>query len=872
MLDGGIGWGTRWRGSLNAGGLVGGLLVSFTALAALEGPGITQFIPAARTTEPIVMDGRLDEPAWKDAPVFDSFVQTFPVEGAVPSERTEMRVLYDDHTLYIGFFCHDAQPALINRQLGRRDHPPSSSDSVQIMIDSAHDHRTAYVFQVTAGGVQLDGLQFQDTSFTEDWDAVWEGVSEVQADGWSAELAIPLHLLRFPAAQEQVWGFLAQRHISRTHEDVYSVLVPLNAGGMVSRAGHLSGLTALKPERTLELSPYLVSRSVLQPQFSDLTRPIPRMWNPSFDLGMDLKAALTSDLSLTATINPDFGQVEADEVILNLTNFEPFFPEKRPFFTQGLDVFQSVGTESGGVAPHMLFYSRRIGLTAPIFTATKLTGSVSRSVEIGVLDAFVMGAGAEQVDEENPDRRLRLNIERPLHLGVNSELPATRPVPTNFLVAVARGRLSPSATVGGRVVSAMPIAGVCTEEDMQLDSSLRPLGCSGQGGSAAALEWDLRTPDAKWGLLGQLSGSKVLGGPPERVLRDGIVLHRGESGMGALLQASKSGGEPFRFNIQYRYSSPTFDLNTTGFLRTQNEHHLGWTARYVRPSGLGLFRRFEARIHADGQMTADGRKITRGRAANVAMDLLLPGFQSVGFEAGVIDGAFDVREIPQTGIPFQRTVQTYALVSGGTDANQPLALDGYAALNRNQQVSGGDLTGFSFNANLTFRPQERLETKLSATLERTPYGPRFVSPGEDPDGYVFADLESNVLSMTLRQQLVITSRMTLQAYAQLFSSYGAFGTYYTAHANGQEAIRLTDLAASASGGSPGFRSAALNLSMVLRWEYRPGSTVFFVYSRSQSEPVLVSDTELQKTLRPVNLFDGRATDAVLIKWSYWLGL
>ena len=240
--------------------------VALPVLAAVEGPGVDQFIQATRTTEMIRADGKLDEPAWQQAPVFDAFVQTFPNANAAPSERTQMRVLYDERNVYFGFYLHDSQPENIIRTLGRRDQPPDS-DAIQVVIDSAHDHRTGYVFKVTAGGVQADSLLFQDNKETQEWDAVWDGAASMAPDGWTAEIVIPLQILRYPAAPVQTWGFAAQRTIARNHEENLSVFIPPNASGKVSRLGHLTGLKELQDPRHLELTSYLAARSVLRPQF-----------------------------------------------------------------------------------------------------------------------------------------------------------------------------------------------------------------------------------------------------------------------------------------------------------------------------------------------------------------------------------------------------------------------------------------------------------------------------------------------------------------------------------------------------------------------------------------------------------------------------
>ncbi|WNG59955.1 carbohydrate binding family 9 domain-containing protein [Archangium gephyra] len=836
--------------------------VALPALAAVEGPGVGQLIQATHTTAQIRADGKLDEPAWQQAPVFDTFVQTFPKANAAPSQRTQMRVLYDENNLYFGFHLQDSHPEEIIRKLGRRDQPPYS-DAIQVIIDSAHDHRTGYVFKVTAGGVQADSLLFQDNKETLEWDAVWDGAASMAPDGWTAEIVIPLRILRFPSAPVQTWGFAAQRTIARLYEESLSVFIPRDANGRVSRLGHLTGLEQLQNTRRLELTPYVATRMVLRPQFSDATIPDPRLLDPSADLGLDVKAALTSDLTLNATINPDFGQVEADQLILNLSTFEQYLPEKRPFFIQGMDLFQPVlGTDS----PHQLFYSRRIGLDAPILGAAKLTGTVGKGLDVGFLDVLVAGAQRNNVDEARPDRTLRFNLMRPLHLGPDHELPATLPVPQNYFMGVVRGAVGPNSTVGGRVSSAIPLTGRCTEAEAALPTP--PPSCTAQGGNAAAVDWDLHTADGTWALQGQMEGSQVVGGPPSRTLLDGVVLARGAGGFGGYVTAGKLGGEPFRFDVNYRYASPTLDLNSVGFLRSQNQQIAGLGLHYTRPNGVGMLHRFDVDFTASQSWTTDGRLLPRNGAVNLNVRGVFPGWYTLGTEVGMTLLGYDVREISGTGLGFYRRPELYMAVLWNTDESKSFFVNTFAAIGFNKQMDGSVKLGYGSTVSAIFRPNDWLETRLSVNVDRTVHGPRYVEPGEEGQ-YFFGELHSEFASLTLRQQWVVTPKLTLQAYAQLFTDFGRYGAFYEARSSGAPIRVDRDLTPSSYVGPPGFHDAALNLNLVLRWEYRLGSTLFLVYSRAQHEGPYPRGVTPPATLLPANLFAGPANDALLLKWSYW---
>ncbi len=841
------------------------LLCAMAASAAVEGPGRNQFIQAAPARGDIRVDGKLDEPGWAQAPVFEAFVQRFPTAGAAPSERTELRILYDSDRVYFGIVSHDSKPELIDRRLGRRD-TFLTTDSVQLIIDSTHDHRTAYAFTLSAGGVHADGLFYDDRNFTTDWDGVWDGATSTVENGWVAEFAIPLSVLRFPETAVQTWGFSVRRQIARLNEEIESVDNPRTSNATVSRLGHLTGLEGLKPRREVELVPYLATRGVLRPQFSDAALPRPRLLDPTLDVGLDLKAALTSDLALNATFNPDFGQVEADQLILNLSTFEAFFPEKRPFFTQGLELFQAVGRETGQV-PQSLFYSRRIGLDTPILGAAKLTGTLTKGVEVGLLDALVTGPWQVQ-DEERPDRQWRLHSTRPLHFGPNSSLPGSPQPPTNFLAAVARGSVGQNSRIGGSFAAATPLVGGCTPEEAGLDEDQQPEECLARGGLGAAADFDFKTSNSEYGVLGQIDASRTVGGLPERTLRDGTVLRRGDTGYGGYLRAGKFGGEGFRWTAGYDFSTPKLDLNATGFQRTQNEHSPHAWLRYQRPNGFGPLKDFFLNFGGGSSWTSDGRAINRGTWLNFNGGAQLPSYDFVGFETGVNTGGYDIRELDGTGIPLQQERSSFFALIGESNGKRALQAFGFVAVGHHDR--GPAPSGWGWGGNLTFslRPHPALETRLEMTMDRTEFAPRFVDNLGD-NRFLLGNLQSNFLSVTLRQQWVLRPHLTLQGYAQLFSDYGLYGPFFEAASDGARTpIRFSAMTPTTAQ-ADNFYDVALNLNVVLRWEYRLGSTLFLVYTRSQQGLPAPEGEAPPATLLPRRLFSGPATDAVLLKWSYY---
>src|SRR3954468_5343550 len=329
---------------------------------------------ARRTRGEINIDGRMDEPAWSAAALEENFTQVSPDEGKPASVHTSFRVMWDDEYLYFGAICDDTEAPV--ESLSRRDRF-IEGDTIQFDLDTTLDRRTAYHFQVFAAGQQLDALHFNDSDFTTDWDAAWESAVARTPTGWSVEMKIPLRVLRIPE-HAKVMGFNVYRLLSRRKEEDQWRFRPNGRAGDISRLGLLDGLQGIHPVRALELRPYIGTKFLRSvPAFGTPRPEMGSCGTTGFDpqrqgglcAGLDLRYNLASDLALVGTINPDFGQVEADQRVLNLTTFETFFPEKRPFFLEGLDLFQpalrvDVGGPYGGNA-YQIFYSRRIGRGTP---------------------------------------------------------------------------------------------------------------------------------------------------------------------------------------------------------------------------------------------------------------------------------------------------------------------------------------------------------------------------------------------------------------------------------------------------------------------------------------------------------------------------
>ena len=912
------------------------LLLLATAAAAPP-PAAQGPIRAARTPEAPKLDGRPDDPVWQRAPPFTDFVEQFPNEGRIPSApfRTEVRVLYDDRTLYILVVSHDPEPNLIQRQLGRRD-TPLVGDQVEFAIDSTHEGRSGYYFGVNAAGVLRDGLFYGDVNLADTWDAVWDAAVSILPDGWCAELAIPLDLFRFPRAPTQEWGFLVRRTIHRTHQVFDSFLIPRNVNGLVSRVGVLTGLDGITPHRAFEVTPYATARLQLRPQYSDPAFPKPRQTDPSADVGADLRWGLTSDLTLNAAINPDFGQVEADQVVLNLSNQEVFFPEKRPFFNQGLELFQPVGAEFGPT-PMQQFYSRRIGLDTPILAAAKVTGTGWKGLDVGLLDAVVMGAadpGKKEVAyldspdpddawvhqvEGNPDRRLQFHPQQPLHLGLNNALPREPPVSRNYFAAILRQTFLGSSSAGLTLTAVSPFGPRCTFEDIQRTRTARaalppaiqantaePIrwddqgnDCAGYGGNSAGIDFNLRTRNGDWVAMGTLIGSRRIGGPADDVLFDGTVMHPGDLGAGGYLIAGKLGGEGFRGFATYRYSSPHLDLAPMGFQQSQNQQAFGADLRYFRSRDIGGLRELQTRLSIQSFWTTEGRWTPRGNYGQAETYVLLPSYHLIGLNFSFANSRYDVREVRQYGVPLERQNVLYLTLFGNTDPNRMISVAGQIQVLRTlRQDVIIPQTGWGTQLTLFFRPWAWWETQLIGQYDRNPQGGRYVDcwigscsesgvGKKETNGFVFGRQDAEDLSLTLRQTFVFTPRLTLQVYAQLFSAGAHYPQFFAASATTGDRIHTYQLAPlpglPPGVDNPDFHDASLNMNVVLRWEYRLGSTLYLVYSRNQGvlgltktvDPTtgeVVHQQEPTSGLTPLRLGPGPAVDTFQVKWSYFFDL
>ncbi|MEX0601048.1 MAG: DUF5916 domain-containing protein, partial [Rhodothermales bacterium] len=383
----------------------------------------------------VIVDGVIDEPAWASAVYIDTFTQRDPIEGAEPTERTEVAVLYDHEAVYIAARMYDSAPDSIVARLGRRD-AELESDRFAVFLDPYLDRRSGFYFGLNAAGTLYDGVLLNDSWDDSDWDGVWEGSVSRTDDGWVAEMRIPYSQLRFYRRDRYVWGVNFLREISRKQERDFLVYSPRNESGFVSRFWDLVGMRDIEPKRQLEVVPYITTRAV----YDETVGPGNPLNDGSLyglDAGADVRLGLTPNLTMNATVNPDFGQVEVDPAVINLSAFETFFSEKRPFFIEGSSLFENFGY--GGSDNNWgfnwgnprFFYSRRVGRSPSgplpdhefsrlpdatrILGAAKVTGKIAGSWNVGTIQALTAAEKARLIQDR---RRFEADVEPATYFGV----------------------------------------------------------------------------------------------------------------------------------------------------------------------------------------------------------------------------------------------------------------------------------------------------------------------------------------------------------------------------------------------------------------------------------------------------------------------
>ncbi len=871
-------------------------------LAALQSTGPVQAtdphasvptVQARRVTGSISIDGRLDEPDWRAAVPATEFIQTDPNEGEPASEPTELRILIDDHSIYIGARMFDSDPAAIKAILARRD-APVSADMIEFFIDAYHDHLSAVRFRITAGGAIRDAVQGSSGGSDASWDPVWDYATRIDSLGWTAELRIPLSQLRYNSEDDAVWGIQAGRLIFRKGEIAWLNYIPKTETFGVNRFAHIVGLGRVEPQRQLEVMPYSLGRG----EFRDVASDNPfRDGSDLFgEAGLDLKYGITSDLTLDASFNPDFGQVEVDPAVVNLSAFETFFPEKRPFFVEGADVFRFGSIRSfNSTGFPTFFFSRRIGrqpqlgvggpdvnfpdtpTQTTILGATKLSGRTAGGWSIGMIEALTAEEEARYLDGA----------------GVRQTAPV-EPLTNYFVGRVRREFRSGNNTVGAMVTAVnRRLSAARFQPVLRSDAYM--------GGIDFANSWANRM----WSFDGAIAFSHVRGSAEaigrtqlssaryfQRPDQDEVRFDPARtslSGYAYQLSLSKNSGRHWIGSLTYQEVSPEFEVNDLGFETSAGRRGLSWLGGYQETRPGKIFRSVRVLPFANLIWNSDGDLLFQGYAT-------LASGTFTNFWSWFV--RFDV--LPE--------VNDDRLTRGGPLARRPSQMDVVGSLSTDSRSTtrlSGDFfyrwdveDGFtgSYGLSLSLRPTAAASISIGPRFDRSRTVAQYVQTVPDPIAstfgarYVFARLDRTEVSMVARIEWTFTPRLSLQLYLQPLISAVNFGG-----PKELEAARTFDFveygvdrgAVVESGGgvtvTPGdggadffvaerdFNFRSLRGNAVLRWEYRPGSTIFLIWQQNRQDfRVGVSDFSFGRDFDA--LLGAPSENVVAVKLSYWLGI
>ncbi|MEZ4588239.1 MAG: DUF5916 domain-containing protein [Gemmatimonadales bacterium] len=834
------------------------------------------------------VDGKLDDPVWQTAPRFGGFTQRDPHEGQAGTETTEFQVVYSNDALYIGVRAADSRPEQIAALLSRRD-DWSPSDEITVMIDSYYDRRTGFSFTVNAAGVKRDVYLFNDNNEDSRWDAVWDAQVAIDSAGWTAEFRIPFGQLRFSRSPSNTFGFNVSRRITRLNETQQWRLVPKDASGWVSLFGDLTNLAGIEPPRRVEVQPYVAASNFSSPAVAG--DPFHTGVDRSASLGGDFKVGVTSGLTLTATINPDFGQVEADPAVVNLSAFESFFAERRPFFTEGLDIFRfRLAEGDGDGANEELFYTRRIG-RAPqgeadprggyaesiaqttILGAAKLSGKTRSGWTIGALGAVTQAERARVVDDAG--------------------LPHHDPVEPGTGYGVFR--LARELRGGQTVIGVFG-----TTVQRSLSPELDWLHSSAYTGG---INWSHRFADNTYQLSGRVVGSRVDGSPeaiartqqssthyyqrPDAEHLDYDPTRTSLSGYTVALNGGRTAGN-WRFSVGGEARSPGFEVNDLGFQRESDRlNQFIWiNRRWLTPGSV--FRRFNLNLNQWAGWTYGGERRYFGANFNA-------NFTTLNYWGGWFGLNRNVEGLSTTALRGGPSIRTPGNVNGwfgfSTDDRRAVSADVFGNFNVRDEGAGHN-AGVGFG--LAWRPSSNVELRLGPNFNYNRDAWQYLDTPtvEGEPVYLFGELTQRTASMTLRSNVTFSPSLSLQVYAQPFVSSGSyqgfkqvtapradrfadrfdpFGEAATRGADGEVTIDVDrDGATDLTLENPDFTVLSLRSNVVLRWEYLLGSTLFLVWQHGRSD--YLADGRFRFGERVGDIFRSPSSNVLLVKLNYWLSL
>ncbi len=852
---------------------------------------------AARRTGSITIDGRLDEAAWQAAKPVTDFTQYDPQEGQPSSERTEARILIDDEAVYVGMRLFDRDPRAIQSQLARRDES-IEGDLVEVAFDSYHDHLSGVIFRLSPAGARRDATISPSGNQDNSWDAIWEGDATVDSLGWSAEFRIPLSQLRYNRnVADQTWGIQLARKIARKAEVSQFAFTPKGQQQGINRYGHLTGLGTLASTRRLELVPYVLAKNENPGSVGD--NPFKKRNNIVPGAGLDVKYGITSNLTLDATINPDFGQVEVDPAVVNLSAFETFFPERRPFFVEGSSIFSFGDMRSNNNSNGFTFFHpRRIGRTpagsvndpnatfvdSPVETtiagAAKLTGRSRGGWSIGLLDALTMREEARYRTASGEDQRVTVE-----------------PLANYFVGRIKRDLREGNSTLGFGLTAVNR-----NLDDEDLEPFFR------KSAYAGGVDWNHAWGNRTWAFDGHLAFSHNVGSaesidalqlsPARYYQRPDKENFRRDptktslTGYVAGLTLAKLAGEHWTGTLTYEEYNPGFEMNEAGFLGNSDLRSLSPIILYNENKPSRYVRNWGQYLFANPSWNFDGDLTFAGIGSITVAEL--PNFWNIFLRFDYRPRVYD-QTLTRGGPIARLTDGGGAQLELSSDRRKRLTYGLYTSYSYNE--AGG--RGVNINPRATYRPTTALRLTLQPSWNRTHSMAQFVTRVADPlaadtygSRYVFATLDQRTLSMVTRVDWTFTPKLSLQLFAQPliaaadFKDYKEFakprefdfdiygkdgGTISRDAVTGRYTVDPDGGAAAPtfSFSDRDFNRRSLRGNAVLRWEYRPGSALFLVWQQSRFGSIpngefdFGNDFEQLWRVQPENIF--------VVKGTWWIG-
>ena len=846
------------------------------------------------TREAPTIDGYLNDSCWSKVEWAGDFIQSQPYENKPPSQQTAFKILYDNDNLYVFIRAYDTEPDKISRRISRRDN--FGGDIVEINIDSYYDQQTAFSFTAMASGAKGDEAVTKDgNNWDSSWNPVWFLKTSIDKEGWCAEMRIPLSQLRFGNKAEHIWGLQVMRHIFRLEERSNWQFIPKGSPGMVHLFGELHGIKGIHPKRQIELLPYTLAKVERFEKEED--NPFLDGKESSFSAGLDGKAAITNDLTLDFTINPDFGQVEADPSEVNLSAFESYFSERRPFFIEGKNIYQFQPSSTyviHNMGADNLFYSRRIGraphyspdldddeyLDMPeattILGAAKLSGKTKNGLSIGIMESLT--ANEKATIDAGGDRR-KESVE-PL---------------TNYFVGRIMQDFNKGETTLGGIVTAV-------NRDIE-NPALNFLPTAAYtGGVDFSHSWKDRT----WYLNGNAEFSYVKG-EPEAILdlqqSSARYYQRPDAphlsldstrtslaGYGGTLRFGRTSKKRIQFETSFTLRSPGLDFNDIGFMRHSDViHHGSWLAYYLREP-FSIFNNFYLNTNYWMYWDFSGE--------------LLSSFLNTNFNT-----QFKNRWRLNGSLTRTNENTSTSLLRGGPSVRMP----GAAEFNFNissdhskkitfyigSYFSSGDANSSEYReywTGIEARPTNALSISLEPDFMKNHQKLQYVETCDinGDQRYLFASIDQKTAIFTFRLNYTFTPELSLEYYGQPFVSAGKYTDYkcitdphanrfadrfrlfpdnemsYDSETNSYSFFENGDGTSDYSIDNPDFNFRQFRSNFVLRWEYKPGSTLFLVWSQGRTGSASDGSFNYGHDMR--ELFDVQPHNVFLVKFSYWFAL